>query len=153
MTFEQCIPHIFRHEGGYVYDCRDPGGETQWGISKRAYPNLDIQMLTKEEAYDIYRKDYWNKIKADELPETIRLIVFSSAVNQGVGQASRFIQKMVKVSQDGIIGPKTLLALREINPKALKYAFLKLQSEHYFSLNKPEFIKGWILRLLDLSSF
>jgi len=124
-------------------------GDFKTCLSEFRYSNF----FKQKTAYEIYRKDYWNKIKADELPETIRLIVFSSAVNQGVGQASRFIQKMVKVSQDGIIGPKTLLALREINPKALKYAFLKLQTEHYFSLNKPEFIKGWILRLLDLSQY
>jgi lysozyme family protein len=153
MTFEQCIPYILKYEGGYSYDMRDSGGETAFGISKRAYPHLEIQFLTKEEAIEIYRKDYWDKIRGDELPEMIRLVVLNSAVNQGVFFAIKVLQKMLKVSQDGKLGPKTMLALREINPRSLKYEFLRLQAEHYFSLNKPEFLKGWILRLIDCSQY
>jgi lysozyme family protein len=153
MTFEQCMTQIFRYEGGYCYSATDPGGETCWGISKRAYPDVDIEFLTKEAAMEFYKRDYWDQIKGDELPEMVRLVVFSSAINQGVFLAIRLLQRIVHTSQDGKLGPKTLAALREVNPKALKYEFLKLQAEHYFSLNKPEFIKGWILRLIDASQF
>jgi len=57
-NFERCIAFVLRHEGGYVNDPRDPGGETKYGISKRAYPGLDIKNLTEEQAKEIYRQDY-----------------------------------------------------------------------------------------------
>jgi len=153
MTFEQAMNHILRWEGGYSYDIRDPGGETSFGISKRAYPKINIELLSKEEAHDIYKKDYWEKIKCDELPNCLKLIVFSSAVNQGPGFAVKTLQKIVEVKVDGRIGPKTIEAIKAVNPLAIKKDFLKIQAEHYFSLNKSEFIKGWILRLIDLSQY
>ena len=63
-----CIEVVLKSEGGYVNDPHDPGGETNFGISKRAYPSVDIKHLTKEGAIAIYKKDYWDKIKGDDLP-------------------------------------------------------------------------------------
>jgi hypothetical protein len=59
--FERAVAFVLRHEGGYVNDPRDPGGETKYGISKRAYPRLDIKGLTEADAKEIYRRDYWEK--------------------------------------------------------------------------------------------
>ena len=63
MKFTEAIGVILYHEGGYVNDKDDPGGETMMGISKRAYPNLDIKGLTEDDVKEIYHKDYWLKGK------------------------------------------------------------------------------------------
>ena len=66
-TFDEIIEITLHHEGGYVHDPKDLGGETNFGIAKRFYPDVDIKNLTKEGAKDIYKKDYWDKNKVDEL--------------------------------------------------------------------------------------
>lgn len=142
---------IFKWEGGYSNDPRDPGGETNYGISKRAFPELDIKNLTKKHAHHIYKTKYYIPIWGDQLPEELRLVVFSSAINQGVSRAVKFLQKVVGTKQDGKIGPVTMAALKNHDAMEVKRIFVTLQAEHYFSLNKPEFIKGWILRVIDLA--
>ena len=76
---------VLSAEGGLVDDGSDPGGLTKFGISQRAYPNLDIRELTIEGAKALYRKDYWNRFSCDKLPPGIALLVFDAAVNQGAG--------------------------------------------------------------------
>ncbi len=85
MKFEKYMEHIFKWEGdpGYVNHPSDPGGETKYGIAKTFYPHLDIKNLTKEEAIEIYRTDYFNKNGIDKLPDFIQLSYFDSCVNQG----------------------------------------------------------------------
>jgi len=128
------------HEGGYSNDPRDAGGETRYGISKRAYPKLDIKNLTKREAIEIYRKDYWDAMKCDSLPEQIRLMVFDCAVNQGVGASSKIL-KLVDLKGE------MKIALKEFAEKRLnRYARLET-----FSV----FGAGWTKRLISIlvSSF
>lgn len=84
MNFETAIAYVLRYEGSLSDDKRDPGGLTKFGISQRAYPDLDIAGLTLNEAKQIYLRDYWWPVRAHELPETLRLVVFDCAVNQGV---------------------------------------------------------------------
>ena len=76
MKFDDAIGIVLKHEGGYVNDKNDPGGETRYGISKRAYPDLDIKNLTISQATEIYKKDYWVKGKCDKVPPKLRLIYF-----------------------------------------------------------------------------
>lgn len=92
-TFESVIGDLIRREGGYNNRKSDRGGETKWGISKRAYPNLDIKNLTLDQAKAIYKRDYWDKIKADALPEHLREVAFDAAVNQGVPTAKRMLSQ------------------------------------------------------------
>lgn len=91
-TFDRVMDHILRWEGGYVNDPRDPGGETKYGISKRAHPNVDIKALTVEAAKDIYRADYWEPLGAEGLafPEALALMDFG--VHSGVGTAEMYWQ-------------------------------------------------------------
>jgi len=129
MSFERAIDFTLKWEGGYSNDPTDPGGETKYGISKRAHPDLDITNLTLEDAKDIYRTEYWNASGCDNLPEPLDIVVFDTAVNMGVGRG------------------KTLL----INAKEWQdYLFLRL--ERYISMRKkyPQFIFGWISRIMDL---
>lgn len=92
-TFEESVKHVLSHEGGYVNDPDDPGGETKYGISKRAYPNLDIANLTREDAKAIYKRDYWDAIGADNLPASVRYAAFDTAVNMGVGAAKKLLRE------------------------------------------------------------
>ncbi len=113
MNFQESIKVILKHEGGYVNDPVDPGGETNMGISKRAYPDLDIKGLTKEKAEEIYYKDYWLKSKAPQVPDELRLIYFDMVVNMGKSRAVKILQtavnaKGVKTDIDGGIGPQTI---------------------------------------------
>ena len=84
----RAIEHVFKWEGGYVNDPRDPGGETNMGISKRSYPHLDIANLTREDAVEIYRRDYWMKSGANELSWPLCLTHFDFAVNAGTWRAN-----------------------------------------------------------------
>jgi len=113
LNFQESIKVILKHEGGYVNDPVDPGGETNMGISKRAYPDLDIKGLTKEKAEEIYYKDYWLKSKAPQVPDELRLIYFDMVVNMGKSRAVKILQtavnaKGVKTDIDGGIGPQTI---------------------------------------------
>ena len=91
-TFEDCIDKVLEHEGGYVNDPKDLGGETNFGISKRAYPNVDIKELTRDDAKAIYKKDYWNRYKIEKMPSRLRYIYFDMVLNMGSGNAAKVVQ-------------------------------------------------------------
>ena len=119
MKFFEAIEIILKHEGGYVNDKDDPGGETKYGITKRFYPNIDIKYLTKKEAKQIYKDDYWDKNRVDELPEQLRYIFFDMCVNMGRGTAVKILQRSAvssgqKIAVDGGLGPMTLKAIQKI---------------------------------------
>lgn len=99
--FTKIINRVLDNEGGYVFNAADPGGETKFGISKRAYPKLDIKNLTRDQAIEIYRQDYWNRINGDKLPEEIAYQVLDTAVNHGIGNAIRMLQRAINVADDG----------------------------------------------------
>jgi len=142
-------------EGGYVNDPNDPGGETHYGISKKQYPRLDIKNLTREKASDIYRIDYWGKIRAGELVEQMTAnAVFDMAVNSGVRRATKMAQECVLTIQDGIVGPQTIRKLNAVtgaefvNHYALRrirfYVELATRRKHF-----ERFLVGWLRRALD----
>jgi len=107
--FDEIIEMVLEHEGGYVNHSSDPGGETIYGISKRAYPDLDIKNLTVAEAKEIYRNDYWNRIKGEELPVGVACVVLDYSVNSGTSRASKALQSVCGIANgDGIIGPASL---------------------------------------------
>ena len=116
-------------EGGdtVTNDPADPGGLTKWGISQRAHPALDIANLTREQALDIYTRDYWHRCRCDELSLGalgVALMVFDSAVNLGTGAAAKLLQRAVNVSVDGVLGPTTMAAARSMPARELIEALL-----------------------------
>lgn len=142
-TFERCVDFVLKQEGGYVNDPQDSGGETKFGISKKAFPHLDIAHLTVEQAREIYRKNYWEPIRGDELPPSVALMVFDLAVNAGVHRSICLLQRACCVEEDGILGPVTMEAAQTIEPMALG----AVRVEFYRSLPKyPIFGHGWIRR-------
>ena len=103
-----CMAFVLREEGGYVNDPRDPGGETKFGISKRAHPGLDIKALTEAEAVALYTADEWRALACAQLPAGLDLVAFDAGVNSGVLRGARWLQQALKVTADGRIGPATL---------------------------------------------
>lgn len=118
-NFDRCMSAVFSHEGGYVHDPNDPGGETNMGISKRSYPNEDIRNMTRVRAAQIYRRDFWNAVKGDDLPPGLDLVAFDAAVNSGPSRGAKWLQSSLGVTADGVIGPQTLKAAREAQPTAV----------------------------------
>lgn len=152
--FKDCIYHILRHEGGYVNDPDDAGGETNFGISKHAFPELDIKNMTEEQAVKIYYYHYWVPIKGDQIiSNELALQVFDMAVNAGTGAAAKLLQQIVGATPDGAIGPITLKAM-DTYPSVAgligEYKFAR--SKYYCNLviRNPvqvKFLKSWINRI------
>jgi lysozyme family protein len=145
-AFLRAFEILIGHEGGYVNHPNDPGGETKFGISKRAYPQLAIADLTLERARDIYARDYWEPIKGDRLPPDLALLVFDAAVNNGVGQAARWLQRTVGVKQDGNIGPRTLEAVRQTADVARRFHTTRVEMMTGLA-TWSSFGRGWARRL------
>lgn len=104
VTFDEAFDRTVGEEGGYVNNPRDPGGETQWGISKREYPNVDIAALTRDDAKAIYQRDFWDKCGVS-LDDAVMFQVFDASVNHGIGNAIRMLQTAVGSAPDGHWGP------------------------------------------------
>ena len=150
-AYDQVFEIIIGHEGGYVNNPADPGGETKYGISKRAYPAVDIVALTLEQAKDIYKRDYWDKIEGDALDPGLALVAFDAAVNNGVGRAVRWLQAAVGVAADGAIGPATRAAVAAADAAETLVLLHGARIEFMASLPTwPTFGKGWSRRLASL---
>lgn len=149
-AFDKAFRVIIGHEGGYSSDPRDPGGETKFGISKRAYPHLDIKNLTLEQAKEIYRRDYWSRVRGDDLPYSVALCLFDYAVNSGVDAAIKAAQRALNLKTDGILGPITFSAIYAQEPRAFVSA---LQAERLLHLSQltsfPTFGRGWTRRIVS----
>ena len=157
-TFDDIIEVTLEHEGGYVHDPKDLGGETNFGIAKRFYPDVDIKGLTKEGAREIYKRDYWDKFKVDEMPDNLKHIYFDMCVNQGKGTAVKILQRATNakggdLKVDGGFGPGTKAALDKYKPSLDRVRCYRLK--HYYDLvnKKPEqerFLFGWYRRALEV---
>jgi lysozyme family protein len=151
MDFNKAFELVIGHEGGYVNDPRDPGGETKYGICKREYPNEDIKNLTLDRARVLYRRDYWDKVSADKLPWHWAYPVFDCAVNQGPGTAVRLMQDALGVMVDGKIGPRTVAAAWKVDTRKLG-RFFALRALRYAKTNNFDvYGYGWMTRLFTVS--
>jgi lysozyme family protein len=128
-SIDKAMSFMFSWEGGYSNDLDDAGGETNFGISKRAYPNEDIKNMTKERATELYVRDYWNACNCGELPYPLDIVCFDTAVNMGVGRSQAFLD-----------------STRDWKD------YLMLRIERYIALGKknPQYIRGWINRVISL---
>jgi hypothetical protein len=133
--FKKSLEFTLKWEGGYVDDKDDPGGETKWGISKRAYPFEDIKNLTPERASELYYRDYWTQAGCGNIPFPLSAAVFDTAVNLGVKRAKDFLRE----------APTT-------------GAYVEKRKLYYLALVKKnpalqKFLKGWLNRIGDLQKF
>jgi lysozyme family protein len=148
MTFDEAFELLIGHEGGYVNNPADPGGETKYGISKRAYPGEDIRNMTLDRAKAIYLRDYWSPAGCDGAPYAIRFDLFDMAVNSGVKAAVRCLQTAAGSPADGILGPNTLRAVAAMDGTRLTARFNGARLQFMASLRAwSTFGRGWANRI------
>lgn len=147
---------IDRLEGGGV-TVNDTGGKTRWGISKRSHPNVDIDALTRNQALDIYHSSYWSPLRCDALSRGIDLIVFDCGVNMGVKTSAMLLQRVLRVHEDGVVGPETIAAVKSYRPQSELRALLnelRLRTYEDLARSKPvyrPYVHGWRCRILRLA--
>jgi lysozyme family protein len=155
--FDLRLPVVLSHEGGFVQHPQDPGGATKFGITRQTLARFrqepvsveDVRRLTTAEAAEIYRRLYWDPIRADELPAGVDLAVFDFAVNSGPSRAVRALQTVLGVLVDGVVGPVTLAAARAADAAGL---IRRLTRDRLRFLSRlaiwPIFGRGWRRRVL-----
>jgi lysozyme family protein len=148
--FYTFINRVLSHEGGYVNHPNDPGGETNWGISKRSYPALNIRKLLRDDAIEIYRRDFWKRVRGDDLPQQFAFQALDSAVNHGIGNTVRWMQRAAGVADDGVFGPITLAAINSTDEDDLVLLFNAERLEFYTKLSTfRTFGAGWVRRVAE----
>lgn len=152
MNFDQSFEKLIGHEGRYSNNPADPGGETMFGVTKavaRAHGYAGNMIdLPLNAAKLIYKSSYWDKARCDELPDAVRFDTFDAAVNSGVIQAVKFLQRAAGVQDDGVIGPKTLSAVRAMDSQLLDKRLSGYRLRFMTELkNWPPFAKGWAARI------
>lgn len=156
--FRKAVETVLRHEGGYSNDPNDPGGETNFGITKRTYPHLDIKHLTQDDAIAIYYRDWWRRYGYEMIADgDLAGKVLDFAVNMGAVRAHKILQEAVnrtspaELTVDGLLGPLSIEALNNHPGPPLLLAELKLGAiAFYASLkNAPRYLLGWVRRALD----
>ena len=155
MNFDQAFHQLLGHEGSFVDHPADPGGATCWGITERVarangYTG-PMRALPVDLAKRIYRASYWDAVRADELPTAVRYSVFDAAVNSGVSQSVKWLQRALGVSDDGAIGPKTLAAAQAADGHVIKAKMLGARLQFMTDLPSwPSFGRGWARRVASL---
>lgn len=145
MDFDTAFDRLLGHEGGYSNRADDPGGETNWGISKRSYPDVDIKNLTRDGAKAIYLRDFWTPLAAAH--PAVRFQAFDFAVNSGIQTAIRKLQAAIGVADDGHWGPISAakLASMDLNDVIMRYVAQRLRFWAALA-TWDTFGKGWALR-------
>lgn len=149
ISFNEAFDRLIGHEGGYVDNPEDPGGETNWGISKRSYPNVDIKALTRDGAKAIYRRDFWDRINADWFYDGVAFQLFDFAVNSGIETAIRYFQRAIGVADDGHWGPISQAAAEKLSESD---SIMLLNAERLDFMtrlkNWPNASRGWSRRIV-----
>ena len=152
-NFAKALEVVLHHEGGYVNHPSDPGGETIYGISRRSHPDVWAKgRPTLEDAKRIYHRDYWLPIKADAMPFPVALMVFDAAVNAGNRRAAILLQRALRVTADGSIGPVTLAAANRADTRTLVNHIAAERIVFNSGLsNWGSFGLGWSRRVVDVA--
>lgn len=164
-AFPSALKELLKHEGGYANHPADPGGRTNLGVTQRVWEAWTgkkanepiMRALTVEKVAPLYRKHYWETVRADELPGGLALTVFDFGVNAGPGRAIKFLQQLAGVLVDGVIGPMTVAAAKKYVAKhgeaAAICAYSELRRQYYRSLRTyGTFGKGWLRRVKEVEA-
>lgn len=153
--FDYALDFVLEHEGGYVNDPKDPGGETIYGISRRAHPEAWAGgRPTKATAATIYRRDYWAACRCDELPPAVAVVLFDTAVNCGNKAAVRMLQRALNVKDDGVLGPVTIGRCKGMDQHVIASQLADQRIAHYRALATfPRFGKGWLRRVDEVIQY
>lgn len=156
--FQRSLEQVLKEEGGYSNNPKDPGGATQKGITQKVYDTYleakgeshkPVKNIPQDEVEEIYRTRYWALAKCDSLPVGVGYVVFDGAVNSGVSQSAKWLQRALGITVDGVIGPATIAAAKAYTNHSLlvdkicdaRLAFLKALKTW------PTFGKGWAARV------
>lgn len=148
--FDKCIEVVLKHEGGYVWDKDDLGGETNFGIAKRYFPEEDIKRLTVERAKMIYLNYYWLPMSLDGMADESALEIFDHAVNAGKRTSIRMAQNMIGVVADGIVGPITRGAVTNCDRFVESFKDERIIYYARIAYRRPKnrkFLRGWLNRV------
>lgn len=160
--FDTTFTRVIGHEGGYQTLKNDRGNwtsgvvgkgtlkGTKFGIAAMSYPNLDIKNLTVAQAKEIYKRDWWDKMGMDRYPAALTFQMFDAAINHGMSNANKILQRAVGAKDDGIIGEKTLVAVNKTELNDLLMLFIACRIEFFtkiktFSIYGP----GWMNRMAN----
>lgn len=156
--FDEAVAFTLKWEGDLSDDKDDPGGLTRYGISHKAHPEIDIANLTIEQAKEIYYHSYWLAGSCDDLPKKTAIAHFDACVNCGIARATKFLQKALRVTEDGVFGPvthktaiksdDTELARECIEYRKMFYEILASKHQHLHI-----FLNGWLNRVRDLEMY
>ena len=158
-NWEKSFASVLKHEGGYVNHPKDPGGMTNLGVTKRNWEiflNRDVteaemRALTPDAVKPFYKSMYWDKIKGDQLPSGVDYAAYDLAVNSGTGKAAKFLQEIAGVAADGVIGPKSLEAIKACDPEQTIDALCDMRLDFLKRLSTFDtFGKGWSIRVADV---
>ena len=146
---------LLEHEGGYVNHPSDPGGETNLGVTRAVYEQYagrqvmdgEMEGLTHDDVYPIYKENYWDRVRGDDLPSGVDWAVFDWGVNSGTSRAAKALQRVVGVEQDGGIGPMTLQAVASVESAGIIDQLHYMREGFYRSLSTFDtFGRGWLRR-------
>lgn len=152
MTFDEIFDRVIKHEGGYVNNPADPGGETNWGVTIRTarangYAGRMIDM-TRDQAKEIYRAAFWERVRGEKLHSALAFQLFDACVNHGIGNGVRMLQRAAGVADDGLIGEVTLRAVQAVSAPDMVMRFNAERLEFYTKLKTfSTFGRGWVNRV------
>ena len=158
-NWEDAFKSVLKHEGGFVNHPRDPGGMTNLGVTKRAWEEYTGQLadeaemrgLTPDLVKPFYKARYWDKIKGDDLPSGVDYAAYDLAVNSGPARAAKYLQQIVGVPADGIIGPKTMAAIQDAPADEVIDALCGMRMDFLKALPTFDtFGKGWTRRVTEV---
>jgi lysozyme family protein len=160
-NWDACFAMVLKHEGGYVNHPSDPGGMTNLGVTKRVWEEFvghtvdeaAMRALTPDMVKPLYKKNYWDKIKGDQLPAGIDYAAYDLAVNSGTGRAAKYLQRIAGVPDDGVIGPKSMEAIMACDPEETVDAICEMRLEFLQKLPTwGTFGKGWGRRVEEVEA-
>lgn len=151
--FDKALDFVLEMEGVYTNDRQDPGGTTKYGISSRAYPHLDIENITLDDARALYIRDYWkgSGAKVADISPELAMIMFDTAVNMGTEYSIRLLQRILHIKEDGIFGPITKSTLEVADIDQLIDWYMTNRMLRYTELEAwSRYRRGWTRRLMSL---
>jgi lysozyme family protein len=160
-NWEKAFQLVLKHEGGFVNHPKDPGGMTNLGVTKKVWEEFvgrevdeaEMRSLTPDVVKPLYKKNYWDKIKGDQLPSGVDYAAYDLAVNSGTGRAAKYLQRIAGVPDDGVIGPKSMEAILACDPIETVDAICDMRLDFLQRLPTwGTFGKGWGRRVEEVKS-